>query len=174
MRTPGRGTDAAKLEFAPQLGLGPDRDLVGYGRRIPRVMWPDHARVAMNLVVRYEEGSEYSHAAGDDHGEPVGEFSAAINSALAGNAISCIESVFAYGSRAGVWRLARIVDLCDVKSTVFASAVELNPGVGLYMCETRHPKRVGWTGRARALHRICTRQGLSQCRNRMPLHASSN
>jgi allantoinase len=36
---------------------GPPRDLVGYGRHVPRVRWPNNARVAINLVLNYEEGS---------------------------------------------------------------------------------------------------------------------
>jgi hypothetical protein len=37
---------------------GPPRDMVGYGRHAPRVRWPDNARIAINLVINYEEGSE--------------------------------------------------------------------------------------------------------------------
>lgn len=48
---------------------GPKRDLVGYGKTPPRVVWPDGANVAVNLVVNYEEGSEYSKPAGDDRNE---------------------------------------------------------------------------------------------------------
>ena len=36
-----------------------ERDLVGYGKNIPRIEWPDGARIAVSLVVNYEEGSEY-------------------------------------------------------------------------------------------------------------------
>ncbi len=42
------------------------RDLVGYGRTPPRFEWPDGARVVVNLVLVYEEGSEYSVMWGDD------------------------------------------------------------------------------------------------------------
>ena len=42
---------------------GPVRDIVGYGREKPRVRWPDDANVAVNIVVNYEEGSEYSFPA---------------------------------------------------------------------------------------------------------------
>ena len=34
---------------------------VGYGRKVPKVRWPDDARVAVSIVLNYEEGSEYSH-----------------------------------------------------------------------------------------------------------------
>jgi hypothetical protein len=32
---------------------GPKRDFIGYGRRLPKVVWPDGAKVAVNLVVNY-------------------------------------------------------------------------------------------------------------------------
>ena len=35
-----------------------ERDLVGYGATPPRVQWPNDARIAISLVVNYEEGSE--------------------------------------------------------------------------------------------------------------------
>jgi hypothetical protein len=37
---------------------GHRRDFVGCGRRIPRVVWPGTAKLAVNIVVKYEEGSE--------------------------------------------------------------------------------------------------------------------
>jgi hypothetical protein len=40
--------------FPDQTVPGPRRDYVGYGRYIPRVRWPDNARVAINLVLNYE------------------------------------------------------------------------------------------------------------------------
>ena len=44
---------------------GPKRDFVGYGRHVPKVHWPNGARVAVSIVLNYEEGSEYSHPNGD-------------------------------------------------------------------------------------------------------------
>ena len=44
---------------------GPKRDYIGYGRYIPKVRWPNNARVGLNIVLNYEEGSEYTHPAGD-------------------------------------------------------------------------------------------------------------
>lgn len=52
---------------------GPRRDMVGYGRRIPRVRWPNGARVAINLVINYEEGSEFSYPAGDGRNDGLTE-----------------------------------------------------------------------------------------------------
>ncbi len=47
---------------------GPARDYIGYGRDIPKVVWPNEARVAINLVINYEEGSEV-HLAADGRNE---------------------------------------------------------------------------------------------------------
>ena len=44
------------------------RDFVGYGPNPPAVEWPNGARLAVSVVVNYEEGSEYSLLDGDSHG----------------------------------------------------------------------------------------------------------
>lgn len=41
------------------------RDLIGYGAHPPRIQWPGGARLALNLVVNYEEGAEYCVLNGD-------------------------------------------------------------------------------------------------------------
>ena len=46
-----------------------ERDFVGYGPNPPKVEWPDGARIAVSLVVNYEEGSEYSLLDGDPQRE---------------------------------------------------------------------------------------------------------
>ncbi|CCV03856.1 hypothetical protein MESS2_1140031 [Mesorhizobium metallidurans STM 2683] len=53
---------------------GPPRDFIGYGRRPPQITWPDGRLVAVNLVVCYEEGSEYSLFEGDSHSDGWGEY----------------------------------------------------------------------------------------------------
>lgn len=123
---------------------GPRRDYVGYGRRQPRVVWPNDAKVAVNLVVNYEEGSEYSKAAGDDRNEGLAE----INYLMPAEYRDlCAESIYEYGSRTGIWRLLRLFDECGVKSTFFACAVALerNPEVGEWIREAGHePCSHGW------------------------------
>ena len=49
----------------PDPRSGPPRDFVGYGRNPPKVRWPDGSAVAVNLVLNYEEGAEYSLLDGD-------------------------------------------------------------------------------------------------------------
>ena len=106
-----------------------ERDFVGYGANPPQVEWPDGARIAISVVVNYEEGSEYSLLDGDPHRETNNEVPSPLpldERDLAN------ESFFEYGSRAGVWRIMNILDEYDVKATFFvcALALERNPQVG--------------------------------------------
>ena len=105
------------------------RDLVGYGPNPPVVQWPNGARIAVSVVVNYEEGSEYSLLDGDPHGESSGE---SPSNVPAGERDLANESFFEYGSRVGVWRIMDVMDQCDVKGTFFACALALerNPEVG--------------------------------------------
>ena len=124
---------------------GPRRDFIGYGRYPPRVVWPESAKVALQLVVNYEEGSEFSKPAGDARNE---DFSEIAYSPIAADERDLgVESVYEYGSRAGIWRLLRIFDEYQVKVTFFAAAVaiERNPGVGQWIQESQHePCSHGW------------------------------
>lgn len=106
-----------------------ERDFVGYGVNPPRVEWPDGARIAISVVVNYEEGSEYSLLDGDAHRETNSEVPSPLpldRRDLAN------ESFFEYGSRAGVWRLMDILGQYQVNATFFccALALERNPQVG--------------------------------------------
>lgn len=118
-------------------GAGPGRDLVGYGREAPRVEWPGGARVAVSLVLNYEEGSERSFAFGDGRNEGLGEVSRAVDP---GHRDLATESVYEYGSRAGVHRLLRLFDRYGVRCTFFAAAVALerNPDVAAWLREAGH------------------------------------
>src|SRR4051794_41801806 len=84
------------------------RDLVGYGRTPPSFAWPDGAQVVINPVLVYEEGSEYSVMWGDDRNDGWGEYADA--GVQPPQRDPGTESHYEYGSRAGVWRLARIFD----------------------------------------------------------------
>ena len=104
------------------------RDFVGYGSNPPRVEWPGGARLALNLVINYEEGSELGALETDPQREMMAEFTypAKPNERELVN-----ESVFEYGSRVGVWRIMRILDKYKVTCTIFACALALerNPEV---------------------------------------------
>jgi peptidoglycan/xylan/chitin deacetylase (PgdA/CDA1 family) len=115
-----------------------ERNLVGYGREAPQARWPGGARVVVNLVLVYEEGSEYSVLWGDSRNDGWGEYAdAGVEPPQRDRGT---ESHYDYGSRAGVWRLARIVDEFEVPVTISAAAValELNPEVPAWMRERGH------------------------------------
>jgi peptidoglycan/xylan/chitin deacetylase (PgdA/CDA1 family) len=114
------------------------RDLVGYGRFPPRFSWPDDARVVVNVVIVYEEGSEYSVLWGDDRNDGWGEYpDPGVDPP---HRDPGTESHYDYGSRAGIWRLTRICEAAAIPVTVSASAValELNPAVAEWMREHDH------------------------------------
>jgi peptidoglycan/xylan/chitin deacetylase (PgdA/CDA1 family) len=115
-----------------------ERDLVGYGRELPAFGWPGGARVAVNVVLVYEEGSEYSVLWGDDRNDGWGEY-AAPGIDPPGRDLGT-ESHYEYGARAGIWRLGRILDSFAIPVTVSATAValELNPAVARWMGERDH------------------------------------
>ncbi len=106
---------------------GPARELVGYGEFPPRVRWANGAKVAIQIVVNYEEGSEKSFAMGDGVNDGLYELPFAVDD----QRDLAVESMYEYGARAGIWRLFRIFDAAGVPVTFFAAAVALerNPAV---------------------------------------------
>jgi peptidoglycan/xylan/chitin deacetylase (PgdA/CDA1 family) len=116
---------------------GPERDLVGYGRDVPHAEWPGGARVAVSIVLNYEEGSERAAEFGDAEHEALGEIPRQIDPAYRDLAV---ESVYEYGSRAGVHRVMRLLRELGIRCTVFAAAVALerNPAVCEWIREDGH------------------------------------
>jgi peptidoglycan/xylan/chitin deacetylase (PgdA/CDA1 family) len=135
------------MTYTPFKGVqvpGPERDFVGYGRRIPKATWPNNARVAISLVVNYEEGSEYSHPNGDGRNDGLVEMTYAMDPKYRD---LCAESVFEYGSRAGIWRIERLLSEYKLPATIYACAVALerNREVGDWIREAGHePCSHGW------------------------------
>ena len=104
------------------------RDLVGYGRNPPHAKWPGDARVAVQFVLNYEEGGENSVLHGDPGSE---QFLSEIMGAQAYPARHMsMESIYEYGSRAGVWRILREFERRKLPLTVF----------GVSMALERHPE----------------------------------
>jgi hypothetical protein len=139
-----RNRRMALQAFPDQPVPGPQRDYVGYGRHIPKVRWPDNARVAINLVLNYEEGSEYTHPAGDQKNDGLTEIPYVMAAAYRDLAA---ESVYEYGSRAGVWRVQRLIDGYKLPLTCFAAAtaLERNREVAAWLQEAGHePCSHGW------------------------------
>jgi putative urate catabolism protein len=118
---------------------GYPRDLVGYGAHPPKVTWPGGARLALNLVLNYEEGGERCVLHGD--GESEAFLSEMIGAEpRAGVRHMSMESLYEYGSRAGVWRVLRLVEQYGVPLTVFAvgMAAERHPEVMRAMVAAGH------------------------------------
>lgn len=106
---------------------GLPREIVGYGEHPPVVRWQNEAKVAINLVVNYEEGSEKTFAMGDGVNDGMYELPFAVDD----QRDLAVESMYEYGSRVGIWRLFRVFEAAGVPATIFGSAVALerNPDV---------------------------------------------
>jgi len=99
------------------------RDLIGYGAQVPHAQWPDQARIAVQFVLNYEEGGENCVLHGDQASE---QFLSEIVGAAAYEARHMsMESIYEYGSRAGVWRILREFEKRDLPLTVFGVAMAL-------------------------------------------------
>lgn len=99
------------------------RDLVGYGADVPHARWPNGARIAVQFVLNYEEGGENSVLHGDAASETF--LSELVTAQAYDDRHMTMESMYEYGSRAGVWRLLREFDARGLPLTVFAVAMAL-------------------------------------------------
>lgn len=112
------------------------RDLIGYGRTIPQADWPGGARIAVQIVLNYEEGGENCILHGDAASEAF--LSEIVGAApWPGLRHMNMESLYEYGARAGFWRLWRLFTERGVPVTVFgvATALARNPEVVAAMRE---------------------------------------
>ncbi|WP_309384190.1 polysaccharide deacetylase family protein [Cerasicoccus frondis] len=101
------------------------RDYKGYGGKPPHPKWPGGARVAVSIVIGAEAGSELSLADGDEQNEFVYEILEPIEK----TPNYCLASHFDYETRAGHWRLMRVLERFGVKAAVTCSgrAIEKSP-----------------------------------------------
>ncbi|AKJ68181.1 urate catabolism protein [Pandoraea thiooxydans] len=114
------------------------RDLIGYGRNVPHADWPGRARVAVQFVLNYEEGSENCVLHGDRASE---QFLSEIIGAQAYEARHMsMESIYEYGSRAGVWRILREFERRGLPLTIFgvSMALQRNPEATQAFVELGH------------------------------------
>jgi allantoinase len=104
------------------------RDFVGYGGDPPHAGWPGDARIAVNFVINFEEGSELSYPAGDGVSETMLTEMVGSDLGVRGRDLGA-ESMFEYGARVGFWRLHRIFTRFRQPLTIFgcARAFEANP-----------------------------------------------
>ena len=105
------------------------RDMVGYGAKKLKVKWPNNARIALQIVLNYEEGAENCVLHGDKHSEV---FLSEIIGAqpVKGRHIN-MESLYEYGSRSGFWRLHKLFQEKKIPITIFGvgMALEKNPEI---------------------------------------------
>ncbi|MEM9579022.1 MAG: allantoinase PuuE [Pseudomonadota bacterium] len=98
------------------------RDLTGYGANPPDARWPGGARIAVQIVLNYEEGGENNILHGDAASEA---FLSEITGAQPweGQRHWNMESIYEYGARSGFWRVHRL--LGDLPITVYGVATAL-------------------------------------------------
>jgi OHCU decarboxylase len=104
------------------------RDFRGHGPTPPDARWPGGAKIAVSIVLNYEEGGENNILHGDAQSE-------AFLSDIAGAAPWPgqrhwnMESLYDYGARSGFWRLHRLFTGMDISVTVYGvtTALARNP-----------------------------------------------
>tara|TARA_Y100000590_G_scaffold199532_1_gene226644 strand:- start:1043 stop:1945 length:903 start_codon:yes stop_codon:yes gene_type:complete len=99
------------------------REMVGYGKNLPEVVWPNKSRLALQIVLNYEEGAENSVLHGDKTSEI---FLSEIIGAqpIKGRHVN-MESIYEYGSRRGFWRVHELFKEKKIPITIFGVAMAL-------------------------------------------------
>jgi allantoinase len=100
------------------------RDLKGYGRHPPHPRWPGDARIAVQFVLNFEEGAESCVLDGDPTSEVF--LSEIINAEAFPMRHMSMESLYEYGSRAGLWRVLRAFERHRLPLTIFAVAAAVH------------------------------------------------
>lgn len=121
-----------------------ERDLRGYGKVRPDIIWPNGARVAVSLVVNFEEGAELAVEQGDAETERYGEVASTVPPGVRD---LVQEQVFDYGMRAGLWRFLDGFAAANIRSTFMmcGRAVERVPDLARAVTEAGHEPAVhGW------------------------------
>lgn len=114
------------------------RDLIGYGSEPPHPQWPGQARIALQFVLNYEEGAENCVLHGDRTSEQF--LSEIVGSAAYEDRHMSMESIYEYGSRAGVWRILKEFERRGLPLTIFgvAMALERHPELSKAFVELGH------------------------------------
>lgn len=113
------------------------RDMTGYGSSVPQANWPENARIAVQIVLNYEEGGENNIL----HGDPASEaFLSEITGAQPwqGQRHWNMESIYEYGARAGFWRVHALLQ--DLPVTVYGVATALARAPA----QVKAMKQAGW------------------------------
>ena len=129
------------------------RDLIGYGGKTPAFVWPNGARLAISLVVNFEEGAEQQVGDGDPATERIGEVLSVVEP---GTRDMGQEQIFAYGMRAGLWRFLEALETRRLPATFFCCgrAIERVPVLAAEITRRGHePACHGWRWRPHADYR---------------------
>jgi len=105
------------------------RNMIGYGSKGIKIIWPNNARIAVQIVLNYEEGAENCVLNGDKNSETF--LSEIIGAKPVNGRHINMESLYEYGSRAGFWRLHKLFQEKKIPITVFGvgMALEKNPEI---------------------------------------------
>jgi len=127
-----------------------ERDLIGYGGTPPGIVWPNGARVAVSVVVNFEEGAELQVGDGDPRSERVGEIVSVVPEGVRDQGQ---EQLFAYGSRVGLWRFLDTLERTQTPATFYmcGRAVERSPHLAQAISAAGHEAAChGWVWRPHA------------------------
>ena len=127
-----------------------DRDLVGYAGSGPEIIWPNGSRVAVSIVVNFEEGAELQVGDGDPTSESVGEILSVVPEGLRDQGQ---EQIFAYGTRVGLWRFLDVLKSSNISATFYmcGRAVKRSPQLASAISEAGHEAAChGWIWRPHA------------------------
>jgi peptidoglycan/xylan/chitin deacetylase (PgdA/CDA1 family) len=126
------------------------RDLSGYAGKWPTFCWPNGSKLAVSVVVNFEEGAEEQVGDGDAASERIGEVMSVVPS---GRRDQGQEQIFAYGLRAGFWRMLDALGEAGLRATFFCCgrAVERVPELARALVARGHEPAVhGWRWRPHA------------------------
>lgn len=99
------------------------RDLIGYHGSVPKVEWPNQARLAVQFVLNYEEGAENHIEHGDAGSEQF--LSDIVGAASFPDKHMSMDSMYEYGSRAGFWRIHHEFQKRNLPMTIFGVGMAL-------------------------------------------------
>ncbi len=126
------------------------RDLVGYGGGWPDFRWPNGSRLAVSVVINFEEGAERQVLEGDGENERIGEV---ISVVPEGRPDPGLAQIFAYGTRAGAWRMMEALKRHGIPATLFVcgrAAERAAPVLSAFAAHGHEAACHGWLWRAHA------------------------
>ena len=99
------------------------RNMIGYGKKLPKVIWPNKAKLALQIVLNYEEGAESNVLHGDKTSEVF--LSEIIDAKPINGRHINMESLYEYGSKRGFWRINQLFKEKKIPATIFGVAMAL-------------------------------------------------